>query len=260
MYRILIADDEPIERMVICKTIRDKFKDQLEVVQAVNGREAIEIFETKKFQIVILDIEMPGINGLEAAQKIRKMDNDCNIIFLTAFDEFNYAKKAITVRALDYLLKPSSEEEIIAIIEEAIRLVEEQKDKDKKKIYDKAKLFEQKSENLDQIRTGVVQEEILQFIQLHYIEDISMQDVADAMSYSDAYFCKLFKQCFNKSFTIYLSEYRVEKAKQLLIDITINVKEISDKVGYNDSNYFTKVFKRIVGVTPSEYRMIVLGK
>lgn len=260
MYRVLIADDEPIERLVICKTVKDKFKEQLEVVQAVNGREAIELFEEKNFQIVILDIEMPGINGLEAAEKIRKMDKDCNIIFLTAFDEFNYAKKAITVRALDYLLKPSSEEEIIAIIEEAIRLVDEQENNDKKKIYDRTKLFENRSENLEQIRAGVVQEEILQFIQKHYIEDISMQDVAEAMNYSDAYFCKLFKQCFNKSFTTYLSEYRVEKAKQLLIDITVNVKEISDKVGYNDSNYFTKVFKRIVGVTPSEYRMVVLGK
>jgi two-component system, response regulator YesN len=260
MYRILIADDEPIERLVIYKTIKDKFEEQLEIIQAENGREAIELFEAKKFQIVILDIEMPGINGLEAAEKIRTIDKECNIIFLTAFDEFNYAKRAITVRALDYLLKPSSEEEIIAIIEEAIRLVDEQENNGKKIIYDKTQLLINRTENLEQIRTGVVQEEILQFIHKHYIEDISMQDVAEAMNYSDAYFCKLFKQCFNKSFTIYLSEYRVEKAKQLLTDITVNVKEISDKVGYNDSNYFTKVFKRIVGVTPSDYRMVVLGK
>ncbi|OYO59714.1 hypothetical protein CG709_17890 [Lachnotalea glycerini] len=105
-----------------------------------------------------------------------------------------------------------------------------------------------------------MREEILRFIKMHYIEEISTQDVAEAMNYSNAYFCKLFKQSFDKSFTTYLTEYRVEKAKQLLIDITINVKEISDKVGYKDSNYFAKVFKRVVGVTPSEYRMIVLGK
>ena len=80
------------------------------------------------------------------------------------------------------------------------------------------------------------------------------------MNYSDAYFCKIFKQCFDKNFTTYLSEFRVEKAKQLLADVTINVKEISDKVGYRDSNYFAKVFKRIVGITPSEYRIIAIGK
>jgi two-component system response regulator YesN len=260
MYRVLIADDEPIERTVICKTMKKEFKDQLEIIQAVNGREAIERFEEKRFHILILDIEMPGINGLEAAEKIRNMDKNCIIIFLTAFDDFNYAKKAITVKALDYLLKPSSEDEIIAVIEEAIRLVEEQKKDETTKFPDKNVLLETNYEKLEVIRMNAVLEEILQFIHKHYIEDISMQDAAEAMNYSNAYFCKLFKQGFDKSFITYLTEYRVEKAKQLLIDVTINVKEISDKVGYKDANYFAKVFKRVVGVTPSEYRMIALGK
>lgn len=105
-----------------------------------------------------------------------------------------------------------------------------------------------------------MKEEILQYIQKHYVEDISMQDAAEAMNYSNAYFCKLFKQGFHMSFTTYLTEYRIEKAKGLLVDITVNVKDISDRVGYKDSNYFAKVFKRVVGVTPSEYRILVLGK
>lgn len=259
MYRVLIADDEPIERAVICKIINKRFKDQLEIVQAVNGREAVELFEEKRFHILLLDIEMPGINGLEAAEKIRKQDRRCIIIFLTAFEEFDYAKKAITVKAMDYLLKPSSEEAIIAVIEEAICMADEQEKDDIRKVPDKNELLGPDFETLEHIRIGVVQDEILQFIQTHYVEDISMQDVAEAMNYSSAYFCKLFKQCFSKSFTTYLSEYRVEKAKQLLLDVTVNVKEISDKVGYHDSNYFTKVFKRIVGVTPSEYRVMMLG-
>ena len=116
------------------------------------------------------------------------------------------------------------------------------------------------SEKTEHIRINVVQQMILEFIQSHYTEDISLQDVAQVMNYSDAYFCKLFRQCFDKSFTTYLSEFRVEKAKRLLTDVTINVKEISDKVGYRDPNYFAKVFKRIVGITPSEYRVIALDK
>lgn len=260
MYHVLIADDEPIERTVICKIIKNNFKNLLEIKQAGNGREAMEHFELQKFHIVILDIEMPGINGLEAAERIRKKDKNCIIIFLTAFDEFSYAKKAITVKAMDYILKPSSEEEIIAIMEEAIRVVDEQEEENKKIVYDKNMFAQTHFKNLEHVRTSVVQEEILQYIQTHYVEDISMQDVADAMNYSNAYFCKLFKQNFDQSFTTYLTAYRVDKAKQLLVDVTINVKEISDKVGYKDSNYFAKVFKRVVGVTPSEYRNIVLGQ
>ena len=84
--------------------------------------------------------------------------------------------------------------------------------------------------------------------------DISMQDLAHIMGYSEAYFSKLFKQCFNQNFTAYLTEYRVNEAKKLLEQPTVNVKEIGKAVGYSDSNYFAKVFKRITGKSPTEYR------
>lgn len=89
------------------------------------ARQALRVYEEEKIQIAILDIEMPGINGIEAAQKIREKDKECCIIFLTAFDEFSYAKKAITVRALDYLLKPYDEQELMLVVEEAMRLAAE---------------------------------------------------------------------------------------------------------------------------------------
>ncbi len=74
------------------------------------------------------------------------------------------------------------------------------------------------------------------------------------MNYSEAYFCKLFKQCFGKNFTSYLTEYRVDAAKKLLEDPMVNIKEIGRTVGYGDSNYFTKVFRRVTGISPTEYR------
>ena len=98
MYRILVADDEPIERSVVSKKIQTFFPDQFEIVLAENGREAVSLFREKECQIALLDIEMPGMNGLEAAASIRAEDDYACIIFLTAFDEFDYAKKAITLR------------------------------------------------------------------------------------------------------------------------------------------------------------------
>ena len=105
---------------------------------------------------------------------------------------------------------------------------------------------------------NAVADNIREFIEKHYKEDISLQDLAGSMNYSDAYFCKIFKQCFNKSFLVYLTEYRVEKAKKLLADVSINIKDVSTEVGYRDSNYFARVFKRNAGVTPTEYRIHAL--
>lgn len=261
MYRVLIADDEPIERTVVSRTIQKHFKDQLEVVLAVNGREAVELFFEKDCQIALLDIEMPGVNGLEAAERIRQRDRTCSIIFLTAFDEFSYAKRAISVRALDYLLKPGSDGELVAVLEEAIRLAEEAERRGTHGEEDAIRSQETIADgNVESIRMNAVAESIREYIEKNYMEDISLQTAASAMNYSDAYFCKIFKHCFAKSFIVYLSEYRVAKAKELLADVVINVKDVSQKVGYRDSNYFAKVFKRVAGVTPTEYRMQVLSE
>ena len=103
-------------------------------------------------------------------------------------------------------------------------------------------------------RLGQIREDIVAYIREHYTEELSMQDVARAMNYSDAYFCKLFKQCFKVNFSAWLNEFRVEKAKEQLTATRLSVREVSLACGYADANYFARVFKRITGMTPSEYR------
>lgn len=265
MYQLLIADDEIIERKVLYKTLQKHLGDICEIHQAENGREALAIYEEKHIQIAVLDIEMPGIDGIQAAEKIRAQDPDCCIIFLTAFDEFSYAKKAITVRALDYLLKPYQEEELLTVLDEAIRLTNLRR-RDGKSASGAGKppllplpaelaVISEDMIDTGQIRMIKVTEVIEEYIKSHYMQDISMQDVARVMNYSEAYFCKLFKQCFSCNFTAYLTQIRMGAAKKLLAQPTVNVKDIGEAVGYSDSNYFAKVFKRYTGFTPTEFRM-----
>ena len=251
MIRIVVADDEPIEKAVVKKILEEAFGADVEVFPACNGREAVDIWREKKCSIAVLDISMPGINGLDAAEIIRQEDEAGVIIFLTAFDEFDYAQKAIRVHALDYLLKPVSENELIAVLEEAIKITESGGNERRNLIPAMPG-----KEELSSVKQAAIKKLIADYIEENYTRDISLTDAACAMHYSDPYFCKIFKDCFGKSFVLYLTELRVEKSKELLADITVNVKDICTKVGFRDSNYYTKVFKRMEGMTPTEYRII----
>ena len=254
--KVLVAEDELIERKVLCKTLQKYLGDLILLYEDRNGREAIALFEREAPQVAILDIEMPGATGLDVARKIRETDKNCAILFLTGFDKFSYAKQAISVRAMDYLLKPYKEQELVFAVEEAIRQVSQPVVRSAETVREEPA----RQEETDDIRTAVIRAEMQAFIERHYPEDISMQDAAAALRYSDAYFCKLFKQCFKVNFSAYLNEFRVRKAQQLMQDPRLNLKDISTACGYSDSNYFTRVFKRITGKTPSEYRLDAAGK
>ena len=254
MYQILVAEDETIERKVLCKTLKKNFGDQCAVYEAKNGREAVELFLQHRPQVAILDIEMPGLSGLEAARRIRESGSVCMILFLTAFDKFSYAKEAISLRALDYLLKPYDERELILSVEEALHLYERVAGDPGLRL----PTGESGGEGEDPhttLRLSQVRENIDRYIREHYSMELSMQDVAKAMNYSEAYFCKLFKQCFKVNFSAYLNEYRIGRAKEMLQSTRLSVREVSLACGYSDANYFARVFKRVTGVTPSEFRM-----
>mgnify|MGYP000237779432 CR=1 FL=1 len=121
--KLLVAEDELIERKVLCRTLQKYLGDLISLYEAKNGREALEIFSREAPQVAVLDIEMPGLTGLEVARKIRETDKNCAILFLTGFDKFDYARQAISVRAMDYLLKPYNEQELVFTVEDAIRQV-----------------------------------------------------------------------------------------------------------------------------------------
>ena len=271
MYRVLLADDEQIERMALARRLMRRFGDILQISEATNGKEAVQLYQKEHSQIIIMDIAMPELNGVEAAEQIRSMDEDCIIVFLTAYDEFSYAKRAIVIRALDYLLKPCDEEELTAVMEEAMRLTDKAS-KTEESPWKRAEREEAEKEaaarreawpwnpdaeppkDPETERMNQVAEKIRTYIRENYMNEISMQDAARQFNYSDAYFCKLFKQCFDQNFTTYLTNFRINEAKRLLKDKTISVKDAGMKVGYYDSNYFAKVFKRVTGMIPSEYR------
>ena len=273
MSKILVADDEMIERRVLVKRLRTHCGETCGILEAENGRQVLELWEREKPDVLILDIEMPGITGLAAAEMIRKKDRRLPIIFLTAFDEFDYARKAITVHALDYILKPYDQRELFSVVDEALDMAEFGRGTP-----DPAKAAEESRKAAegpgetgnaaegpeeDRKAAGGPEKEqeapqgqrlVHAYIEAHYMEDLSVQEMSERFSYSEAYFCKRFKQVYGKSFVSYLTEYRIGRAKELLRNGSISIRAAGKAVGYPDPNYFAKVFRRVTGKSPSDYR------
>lgn len=220
---LLIADDENLELKVLEKTVKKHFVDELEIFASSNGRKASQICDEVKPDIALLDIEMPGMNGIELAKYIKEKYADCIIIFITAYDRFDYAIEAMHIKAFDYLLKPWKEERLCELINTSIENVRSM----------------QKTDSIVHSQKDVIKD----YIDRNYKKDISAKDVAGILGYSDVYFSKVFKQLFDDNFINYLTKIRIDRAKVLLKDISFNIKEVGKSVGYADSNYFTKVFK-----------------
>ena len=234
MIKILVAEDETLSRMTLVHYLQNTLEDAL-IESASNGREAVDRAEKLEPQLIFMDIEMPILNGLEAAAIIRQRQPKTSIIFLTAFDRFDYAVSALRVGGDDYLLKPFDKVKLEECLRKVLHL-----ENDKTHI-------KKDGRSTFQIQFSV-------WLKSHYAEDISLEQAADAMGMSAFYFSRLFRTSYNQTFLEYLTAYRMERAAELLCATRIPVREIASRVGYLDANYFSKVFKRHIGKTPTEYR------
>ncbi|MEE0388780.1 MAG: helix-turn-helix domain-containing protein, partial [Agathobaculum sp.] len=232
---LLVADDEEIECCGITNVITECFP-QITVTGSVhNGAELIRAAREQHPDIIIADINMPGINGLDAIEVLRQEKINSKVIINTAYSYFEYAKKAILLKAADYLLKPFDSAQINACLQKLGLLTEKQEHR------------EERSENPFCAQFSV-------WLANHYMQDISLEEAAEAMGMSSFYFSRFFRTAYNRTFLEYLTSYRIERAEELLRQTDIPVREIAPRVGYTDANYFTKVFKRHCGCTPTDYR------
>lgn len=260
MIKLLIVDDETIACSAIRRIIEHRFPQIGEISEAYNGKAALEKALELKPDIVIMDIEMPLIGGIEASRRIKKILPACEIIFLTAFASFQYARQAITIGAAEYLLKPVEEEELTAVIRQVLQqigsgdvvpaLIRSETEEAVKSAADREL---QKIQGVGE-RSLLVVHEIKDYIDTHYMDEISVESLADQFQISVSHFNRIFKQSFQLNCKEYITTVRVEKAKEYLAGSELAVSEVGSKVGYPDATYFTKVFRKKTGMTPKEYR------
>ena len=253
MVKVLIADDERFERELLLEIVEERFPRQVQTRTAENGRRAVETASLWVPDIVLMDIEMPGIDGIEAAKRILAQYPDCKIIFVTAYSLFNYAYEAVRMGACDYILKPVDPDDVERSVLRCIRQIETER-----QLKDMAPVVESLSESGNYDKTTLMMEHVRTYLQHNYmLYDVSLDSISDILHINSSYFSQLFKRSFGVKFVDYLTDLRIRAAKDFLKDPFLTMAEVSGMVGYESPNYFTRVFKKTTGCTPTEYRRTI---
>ena len=237
--KLLIADDEDVIRNGIAKYVQlhtDRFD---KIYLASNGQEAIETIFRDKPDIMLLDVQMPLKDGIEVMQEAKRAGIMPCTLILSGYDEFRYCQQAIRYGARDYLLKPIRSSDILHKINEAADdlfgieiAVAEKQSGEKNRLVELAK----------------------EYMAENYFENLTLVNVAQKVGITAGYLSTLFSQKVDKGFVDYLNELRIDHACTYLQQDYLKTYEIAYKVGFNDEKYFSKVFKKLKGRSPSEYR------
>lgn len=240
MYSVYIADDEMWVIVGLKKRIEKTGLPFKVVGEANNGVMALEEIEKKKPDILFTDIRMPGYNGLELLELLRKKELDTKVVLISGYAEFEYAQSAIRNGAYDYLLKPIDQDKLQTVLE---RILGD---------------GSTESGNVQELVAPSTIRKIMDEIKEHYTENITLTGLAEKYSISVSYLSELLKEHLQLSFSEYISSKRIQKAKELLADDSLSIEQIAEQTGYNDYFYFTKVFKKNTGISPSKYRKNLL--
>ena len=241
--QVVLVDDEIMIREGF-KRLFDWASHDCEVIgEAADGMEALAQIDHLQPDIVIMDINIPIINGLKVIQTSRIRYPDMAFIIVSGYDDFSYCREALRMRITDYILKPVNYEEFGSCI-----------DRLKIALYEKRKTEEQDAQE-ERTITGIIR-----YLQEHLDKEISLNILADEFHLSSQYISQLFKSEIGVNFLAYLTSIRMERAKKLLLATSLSIGEISEKCGYADYRVFTKAFKKEEGSTPSQYRRNFLEK
>ncbi len=255
MIRLLIADDETLERETLADIVSRRFEHEVTIETAENGRKAADTAVLWGADLILMDIEMPGMNGLDAARAVLEQRPECKVIFVTAYSLFQYAHEAMHLGACDYLLKPVDPDEVEASIRKAIRQIEAGR-----RLAELAPVQPEPEEENDTAeeeendRNALVMAHVRKYMEDNYMFDLSLDSVSEILHISPAYLSAQFKKYQKTNFLDCLTELRINAAKELLTDPFRPASEVASMVGYEDSSYFARAFKKRTGMTPTQYR------
>lgn len=236
--KILAVDDEVMVRSFI-KAVVDKEKLPVSLFsEANNGLDAVWLARELKPDLIFMDIRMPDVDGIGAAEKILADSPEVNIVIISAYGEFEYARSAFRVGVSDYLLKPIRPSDICKSVKRVAALLEEKTD----------------TSTVKDVKMSEMAQKMKSYINDNLGRQLYLKNMAKAMFMSPFHLSRTFKRLTGQTIVDFIHEQRLTKAEELLLITPLNVTEIAGEVGFNDAAYFSTCFKNKTGMSPTQYR------
>lgn len=239
MMKVVVVEDEELVRRGIVLAVDWASVDCIVVGEAADGEEGLEVIRRYQPDLIITDIKMPKLGGIEMLRQLRAEGSRAYVVVLTAYSDFNYAQSALKLGAVDYLLKPFHDGELEAVV---------------RRLQDS-----RQSRTVPELPTGGEKSkyvmEAMRYIAEHYnAPDIGVGSVASSLGVSEGHLSHVFKKETSYTISNYITTYRIRMAMELLRDCRSRVYEVAEQVGYRDITYFSSTFKKVTGMSPSEYQ------
>lgn len=241
MKQVLIVEDETMIRRGIAEAVDWASLGFQVAGEAANGLEGLDEARRLDPDLIVTDLKMPQMDGLEMIRQLKELGSRAKVIILTAYDTFSYVQQALRLGAADYLVKPFHDGELEQAV---LRLYSREQQEDD------LLLSEMRKKGLSRY----VQEAMNHIDQNYRDPDLGLGDLAKHLGISEGYLSHVFKRETGHTILSYMTRRRIYEARLLLSDCRIRVYEVAQKVGYRDIAYFSNTFKKYTGCSPSDYQ------
>ncbi len=229
------------------------------IYTASSGKNALEIIDKTEIHVMLSDICMPGMDGLKLLKFLREKQPTCQVVFLTGFSNFDYLYEAMQYEGVRYLLKSENDDKILTEVRKSfqaykkIHMIDEITEPVCESTKEPEPPLWEKRREMFYSQSPIVML-MKKYIDSHLADDLSLQNLADVFHFNPSYLSRLYKTVTGTNLSDYVFNMRIEESKRMLADSNIRIKDIAERVGYDSSKSFARLFKRSQGVTPQEYR------